>query len=298
MLAVSYEDAILKKENRTIKGIIIRSRSQEFTVLADNTEYLCVARGNLKIKDKKLITGDRVEFSQGVIESIYPRKTMITRPKAANIDCVNIVIATRPQPDYLLVDKMIVQCRKENIEVFITVNKCDEDALTANYVAKHYKDAVDGLFFVSAQTGVGIDLLKSALKNRFCCLAGQSAVGKTSICNRLFEMDKKVNSLSDKTLRGRHTTTSREIHYGDDLLIIDTPGFSALDTYVESKHLHLYYKEFAEHNGKCYYIGCMHIEEPDCLVKDALKDNLISKDRYDRYVAIFKELKEYEKRKY
>lgn len=299
MLAVNLEEDTSKKEKTQIKGIIIKSRSKEFVVLSNGKEYTCVARGNLKIKDKKLITGDKVEFSDGVITKIEDRQSIIGRPRVANADVVNIVIASKPQPDYLLVDKMIIECVRVGISVYITVNKCDVDSVTSDYINKHYRNAVDAVFTVSAESGEGIDELKNALKGKLCCLSGQSAVGKTSLCNAIFGKNEAVNTVSQKTDRGRHTTTAREIHYSQDLLIVDTPGFSSLDIEsVKSYDLANYYKDFAEYNGKCFYIGCMHISEPDCCLKQALDLGEISKDRYERYLTIYKEIKEYEKRKY
>ena len=281
-----------------MKGRVIRSRSKEFTVLADGKEYVCVARGSIKLSDIKIITGDIVEFLDGVITKIYERTTCITRPRVANVDSVNVVIAHEPEPDYLLIDKLIVQCRQAKIKVYITVNKHDVTDSVANYVTANYKGAVDDIFIVSAVNGQGIEMLKNTINNSLCAFAGQSAVGKTSICNAIFDIDKRVNTLSDKTGRGRHTTTTREIHYCDGLLIVDTPGFSAIDAQVKSSELCNYYSDFAPYLGKCYYIGCAHVAEPDCLIKEAVSEGRISTDRYNRYCTIYKEIKEYEKRKY
>ena len=297
-LADSFGVNLFRKGAIPIKGRVIRSRSKEFTILADNKEYVCVARGNLKLSDVKIVTGDIVEFDNGVITKIYERTTSISRPRVANVDSVNIVIAHEPEPDYLLIDKLIIQCRQAKIGVYITVNKCDLSNKTSEYVLANYKGAVDDIFIVSAITGEGIERLKNTLKNTLCSFAGQSAVGKTSIVNAIFDIDKRVNSLSDKTGRGRHTTTSREIHYCDDIMIVDTPGFSALDAQVASNELCNYYSDFEPYLGKCYFVGCAHVAEPDCLVKEAVLDGNISKERYNRYCQIYKEIIEYEKRRY
>ncbi len=295
---VSLEEVILTKENKVINGIIIKSSSKYFTVLAENIEYSCSARGNIKLTDKKLLVGDAVTFQDGVITAILPRRNSFNRPRVANIDCINIVIAPAPKPDFLLVDKMIVEANRASIPVYLTVNKRDTDDEIYHYVLKHYDKAVDCIFGVSAFTGEGFDELKIKLKDNLCCLVGQSAVGKTSICNRLFEMVRKTNAISDKTERGRHTTTSREILYNENLFVMDTPGFSVIDAAVKSEELSNFYKDFKPYNGKCYYIGCSHDHEPDCLVKEAVLNGEISQDRYNRYLTIYKELKEYEKRKY
>lgn len=267
--------------------------------MSEGKEYILTARGNLKLNDKRLVTGDKVEFGGGVITKIEDRKSVIMRPKVANVDAVNLVIASTPAPDYTLIDKMLVRCFKSGVEVYITVNKCDVDEKTAEYVKINYDKACDGLFFVSAETGEGVRNLVDALRGKLCCFAGQSAVGKTSLCNSIFGKNHAVNTVSEKTDRGRHTTTSREIHYSDDLFIIDTPGFSSFDIEtISSYELMNYYKDFSPYNGKCYFVGCMHVNEPDCLVKEAVKNDKISADRYKRYVTIYKEIKEYEKRKY
>ncbi len=194
---------------------------------------------------------------------------------------------------------MIVDCTRLGISVFITVNKCDLTEDTKNYVLKNYSAAVDGIFCVSTETGEGIAELIKASEDKLCCLAGQSAVGKTSLCNSIFGKENSVNTVSEKTDRGRHTTTSREIHYADKLFIVDTPGFSAFDVEnIKSSELMNYYKDFAPYNGKCYFIGCMHVSEPDCLVKNAVDEGKLSSERYKRYLTIYREIKEYEKRKY
>lgn len=212
---------------------------------------------------------------------------------------VNIVIASTPSPDYLLVDKMIIDCTRLGISVYLTVNKCDVTTDTKDYVLQNYKKAVDKIFCVSAETGEGVSELVEASQGKLCCFAGQSAVGKTSLCNSIFGKTNSVNTVSEKTDRGRHTTTSREIHYTDSLLIVDTPGFSAFDIEnVDSRELMNYYKDFAPYNGKCYFVGCMHVSEPDCLVKNAVQTGIVSNERYKRYLTIYKEIKEYEKRKY
>ena len=201
--------------------------------------------------------------------------------------------------DFLLVDKLIIEGNKGGAKVILTINKNDLSTDLYNYCVENYSNAVDKIFSVSTVTGNGIDELKAYLNGEFCALAGQSAVGKTSLINEIFDIQKQVNTVSEKTLRGRHTTTSREIHYGENFSLIDTPGFSAIDTFsIESAKLSEYYKEFEEYNGKCYYIGCSHTAEPDCLVKEAVERGQISLDRYNRYCTIYKEIKEYEKRKY
>ncbi len=253
----------------------------------------------LKLRGKDIKVGDVVSFSNDVIENVEERSSFFPRTNVANVGMINIVIAPLPEPDFLLVDKMIAEAYAGGAKPVITINKADLSSGLADYVKDNYSLAVSAVFCVSAETGEGIKELVSFMRGSFVAFAGQSAVGKTSLINRIFGTDKTVNSLSEKTLRGRHTTTSREIHFSDGLEVIDTPGFSSVELCgVKSNELDKLYPEFEQFVGKCYYVGCSHTAEPDCLIKEAVSSGTISYDRYQRYLTIYKELKENEKRKY
>lgn len=280
-------------------GIIVNASSDKFTVYRDGEYYALSARGVLKIKSSGIKVGDKVEFDGANILSVLPRKNFLPRLNTANIDCVNIVISPMPRPDLLLVDKLIVESNILGCRTIITVNKSDIDDGLARYIFENYSRAVDGIVAVSAKNGEGIEDLRAMIKGKLTVFCGQSAVGKTSALNALFDLSEKINSVSEKTGRGRHTTTRRKIIVDGDDFVVDTPGFSTLGvTSVDSAKLADYYTDFAAYNGKCYYIGCTHSSEPDCLVKNAVLRGEISRDRYERYLLLLKEIREYEKRKY
>lgn len=279
--------------------MIISTSSDKFKVFSDGAYYELSARGVLKIKSEGIKVGDKVEFDEANILSVLPRKNYIARLNAANVDSVNIIVSPIPKPDFLLVDKIIALSRYNGCMVYMTVNKSDVDDGLISYVLKHYSSAVDEIFIVSAKNGEGLDALKKELKSKLVVFAGQSAVGKTSITNKLFLLSEKTDDVSVKTGRGRHTTTRRRIMIGDGLFVVDTPGFSFADiSDIPSSELKDCYKDFAEYNGKCYYIGCRHVAEPDCLLKEALSGGKISDERYSRYLTLLKEIVDNEKRRY
>ena len=274
--------------------------------------------------------GDHVEFDGEVITRIFPRRSYFPRTNVANVDALIIVVAPVPKPDYLVVDKLIVEARSCGAGVAILANKCDLTTEVYDYIVKNYSTAVDEIIPYSALSGEGEPALKAYLKGKLCALAGQSAVGKTSVLNALLGTTNAVGEVSRKTNRGRHTTTGREIFFANDFAIVDTPGFSSVDILtVKSQDLSDYYADFAaattvlrsvlrsahppqetlpndqtqpERPGgereQCYYIGCSHVSEPYCAIKQAVESGKISRDRYERYCTIYKEIKEYEKRKY
>ena len=80
-----------------------------------------------------------------------------------------------------------------------------------------------------------------------------------------------------------------------DTYLADTPGFSTFDiSEIESKDLYKYFVEFNVPAKGCEFIGCTHIKEENCGVKDAISRGVISQSRYDRFCKIYTELKEKE----
>lgn len=240
-----------------------------------------------------MFVGDKVEFSfsgkSGNIEKVLPRTNCLTRPYVANVDVAFIVIAGEPEPDYLLVDKLIVSCFDRGVKPIIVVNKSDcsdlVDEVKSNY-DKHFK-----VYGVSALTGEGTELLIDEIKGKTVCFCGQSAVGKTTLMNALTGLDKTTGGLS-KIKRGRNTTRHVESYPVFGGFIVDTCGFSLIEVEnVKAEELSLYYPEFEEGRMECKFSTCTHISEPICGVKDRLEKGLISQDRYNRYKIIFDELK-------
>lgn len=245
-----------------------------------------------------------VEFSkQGksyVIESILPRKNSLIRPYVANIDVALITIAESPKPDFVLVDKIIINCKHCNILPILIVNKTD--ILQQNLkeeILNDYKDILD-IYFVSSLTNEGIDAIKELIKDKVVCFCGQSAVGKSSIINCLLE-DRQlaVGGLSKKTERGKHTTRVTEIIKIAEGYVVDTCGFTMLENIdINEQDLIRYYPEFYDASFYCKYRGCSHIHEPNCKVKELVERGQISKSRYDRYVQIYTQIKDSRRKKY
>lgn len=151
----------------------------------------------------------------------------------------------------------------------------------------------------SVKENKGIDEIREVLQNKTTALAGPSGVGKSSILNSVFpEAESRTGEISEKINRGKHTTRHTEIfNITGDTFVLDTPGFTSLDyNVVEDKDLRFYFNEFTEYEGKCRFNGCVHVNEPDCAVKEAVSAGKISELRYKIYTDMYNELKN--KRKY
>ena len=289
-------------------GKIIKGVGGFYTVLtSDGSTVVCKARGLFRKLGLVPLPGDNVVFSidskgGGYLLEILERSNELLRPAVANVDVLLIVIsAGDPIPDLELVDKLLLYCAKQCIRPVLVINKCDQDEPeAASRIILQYKDAIDDILTVSAKTGRGVDKLEGMLSNRTVCFAGQSAVGKSSLINLLLGLDLKTGELSAKTDRGRHTTRHAELiptPYGG--LAVDTPGFSMLESVpLEPEEIPKLYRAFNDPERTCRFLGCMHMSEPGCSVKDGVACGRINKERYERYVKIASEAIEARRHRY
>ena len=276
--------------------------------IEDNSEFKASLRGNIKRKNGILV-GDLVEvevsYDRYMIKKILPRKNSLIRPPVANIDNLVIVVSlSTPSPDFFLLDKQIVLAKFKDILPIIVINKIDLNISDItnkdlSYIKNIYGNLGFQIIEVSAKNNIGIDVLKEKLHNKISAFSGNSGVGKSSIINKIFGTNSLTFEVAKKTNRGRHTTKHVKIYKNEDMYVLDTPGFSSYELYdIEYKELKNFYPDFLE--CKCDYLDCSHVFENEkvCGVKKAINDGRIDKNRYDRYVELFKKLKDEYDRKY
>ena len=273
-----------------MKGQVVKAHSSNFIVESDGKRFDCSARGILKHNKNTIVCGDFVEFDGEVINSVLPRKNLFIRPSVANIDTVVIVVSPEPKPDFYLIDKLCINAIKEDCDIVFVINKTDLNDDLFDFIKSEYKYCSNNFFKVSAKDHQGIDEVKFFLKDKLCVLSGQSAVGKTSLINALFNLNLKTGELSEKILRGKHTTTHSELHVYEGIKLIDSPGFAVIDADVKLDVLPECYPEYFSLQQNCKFRGCTHVSEPNCCVKEAVNLGKLSKTRYERYVEIYTEL--------
>lgn len=147
----------------------------------------------------------------------------------------------------------------------------------------------------------GLTEIREYLKGKTTILAGPSGVGKSSLTNAVqSNVHMETGEISKKLARGKNTTRHAQLIYcGPDTFLFDTPGFSYFSAFqMEKEELRHYYREFDPYEGKCRFQGCVHINEPDCRVKEALEAGKINRERYENYKMIYEELKEEELRRW
>ncbi len=279
-----------------------------YTVLCDEDGQEYTLRAQKKLRHQKLtpMVGDRVRFTPGEgedngwLEEILPRRSVMLRPSVANCDMLMLVVASVPHPDMLLIDKLILRASKGNMTPAICVNKIDLGDELVNAIREEYAGTQLRVFAASALTGEGVEALREAMRGRVTCLAGQSAVGKSSLLNAIFGLELETGGLSRKTERGRHTTRRAEMMAVDGMLVLDTPGFSLLEIEdgVEPQDFAQMYPEYNALAGDCRFQPCLHDREPGCAVHRAVDEGKLSAVRWERYKELLAEVKENWKGRY
>lgn len=277
-------------------GIIVKGIGGFYYVKCeDGIVYECKARGVFRKQNIKPVIGDKVEIEvlkgKGNIIKIGERRTCLVRPPVSNVDNLMIVAAAKdPDPDFALIDKMLVTAEFKGIKPIICINKTDLD--DGNEILAAYEKTGYPIVTVSTYEDRGIDDLREVLKDKVTAFAGLSGVGKSSILNKLIESEAETGDISDKIKRGRHTTRHVELfELEGGGFIFDTPGFSSFEP--ENIKAGELYECFPEMRGVCgcRFKGCAHINEPDCVVKEMVKKGEIPIKRYENYKEIYEMLK-------
>ena len=283
------------------EGRIQKALSGFYYVDTGSEMLTCRARGKFRKEGISPLVGDRVRVrelgnGEGFVEEILPRRNSFIRPAVANIDQLVIIgSGAIPKTDPFLIDRVASIAALKQCDVIILLNKSDLER--ADELYELYTAAGFPTLRVSAETGEGLEELKSLIAGKLSAFTGNSGVGKSSILNALepgFSL--QVGEVSTALGRGRHTTRHVELfRLSCGAEIMDTPGFSSF----EAEDLNLEWKrrlpetfiEFAPYLDECRFVGCSHTKEKGCAVLEALKAGKIQKKRHESYLRLYEELK-------
>ena len=295
-----------------MKGVITKSTGSQYLVrLADGQVLLCRIRGNLRLKGfeatNPVTVGDNVEVEisdgQGLITELHERKNYIIRKSvnlskqiqviASNIDNA-LVVATPVSPRTSLgfIDRFLSTAEAYSIPAGIVFNKSDlYDSQVLEYIEELktlYNSIGYSVFIVSSLHEDSLALLKQTLKDKVTLFSGHSGVGKSTLINTLIPgLNLKTSEISSYQ-KGIHTTTFAEMHalpFGGN--IIDTPGIREFGTIDFDKYeVSHFFPEIFKVGRGCKFNNCVHFNEKNCAVLDAVRNNEIALSRYESYVSI------------
>jgi len=253
-----------------------------------------------------LVCGDKIvwyenELNEAIAIELLPRHGLLTRSTqhaaekliAANVDIAFIIMSHKPAFKTALLDRYIAACELAEIQVSIVFNKIDSinaselDEFKA--ILAPYQQIGYPLHYISVKKMSGIDSFKKTVHNKTGVLVGQSGVGKSSILRALFpEANPKIGEISTKTNKGKHTTTYSELYTLDaNSFLIDSPGIREFGLNIDDPYsLASGFRDFQPYLGQCQFRDCKHTTEPKCAIKQAVKEQNITQQRWDSYKGI------------
>lgn len=245
-----------------------------------------------------------------MITSISPRRNYLVRTSphnkrqkhivASNLN-QSILIATikEPRTSTGFIDRFLVSCELYHLPAIIVFNKSDilneADLQYFEYVKVMYEKAGYQVLLISVETKTNLAIFDKLLTQKTTLFTGHSGVGKSTLVNYLIpNKDIATQEVSEWSGKGMHTTTFAEMH---DLQngghIIDTPGIRELGVVnIKRNELGGYYPEIREMAKKCKYNNCLHQQEPQCAVRNAVETGELEAERYLNYRKIFETIEE------
>jgi ribosome biogenesis GTPase len=300
----------------TVEGLIIRAKGAGFLAAVGGAEVACTLGGRFRLgesrEDVMPVVGDRVRIrmeerpesggARGLIVGIEPRTSTFARTDSpekksyrilgANMDRVILVFAVRaPELNVRLLDRMLVAAERGGMAPVVCVNKIDlvEERGALAATIEVYRRLGYPVILSSAVTGEGVGELVALMMNSLSIMTGPSGSGKTSLTARIQPgLELKIGEGTTKAGKGRHTTSHFELHRLDaGGYLGDTPGVREFGIWgVTKRTLARYFREFDPVRRGCRFAGCTHSHEPDCAVKAAVEEGVISRDRYGSYLKI------------
>ena len=298
-------------------GIIYKSTGSWYFVKSEKGDlYQCRIKGKFRIKGIKstnpIAVGDSVEFDIetkgdeeiGVIKLIHERTNYIVRKSvnlskqtqiiASNIDLAFLLITINNPPTLTtFIDRFLVTAQAYSIKVILVFNKIDSYKEEEKGEIAYLKDIYETIGYtcveVSAIKNINLDTIKNLMKGKTSLFSGHSGVGKTTLLNALEPgLNLKTKQISDQHQQGQHTTTFAEMFdLSFNAKIIDTPGIKGFGVVaIDKEELGDYFTEFFALKSACKFHNCIHVNEPQCAVKEALEDEKVSWSRYKSYLQI------------
>ena len=247
---------------------------------------------------------------KAVIEAVLPRRSSFTRKEAdkrtvvqvvaANVDSVFVVTAFGFDLNPRRLERYLTSAWDSGSSPVIVVNKIDTvDEPEADLLEVEPVTMGVPVHAVSAVSGEGLEALNPYLQHgQTVALLGSSGVGKSTLVNRFAGREALVTAETSAGGRGRHTTSHRElVPLPSGGVLLDTPGMRELQLWADEEVLDTTFSEISELAAECRFTDCAHKTEPGCAIRRALNDGTLSRERWDSYCKLQRELRALEIRK-
>lgn len=285
-------------EKTNNSGIVVAVQANFYQVRLKGfpcQKLLCTRRTRLKKIGQRVMVGDQVILEEidytegtGAIAQVLPRHSELQRPLVANIEQILLVFAVaEPDLEIWQLSRFLVKAESSRVTVSLCLNKTD---LISKNKQIQWQERLRKWgyqpIFISVKEAIGLEDLALILQGKTTILAGPSGVGKSSLINYLIpQSQQRVNQVSGKLQKGRHTTRHVELF---DLpqggFLADSPGFNQPEMNNYPHELALYFPEVLKQleKGTCQFQDCLHRNEPNCVVRGDW-------ERYPHYLQFLEE---------
>ena len=301
-----------------MNGVVIKSTGSWYQVKSENNDFLeCRLKGKFRLKGIKstnpIVVGDKVKIEQSddsfMIVKLYDRKNAIIRKSvnlskqthiiASNIDqAILMITLIAPVTTTTFIDRFLISANAFGVDVILLFNKTD----LYTSLEKELQNTLINIYSEIGYKSISVSALKDDLqkgkdimKGKINLIAGHSGVGKSTLINKLQpNLNINTKEVSESYRQGQHTTTFSELHELDfGASIIDTPGIRGFGLVeIKKNEIGNYFPEFFKLKGECKYHNCIHLNEPNCGVKQAVIKDEIAESRYFSYLGMLEEEEE------
>jgi len=288
--------------------LVLSARAGFYDVETEQGVITAKLRGRLRKAGsarETIAIGDRVKLSlsedgSASIEELLPRKRALSR-RAPGRETEQILIANPdqtvfvfacadPDPNFRMLDRLLVVAERESLPAVICANKIDlVEPRSAHEEFGVYEQIGYRVLYTSATTGKGVGDLRRELSGKLSVLAGPSGVGKSSLLNKIQPgLGLRTEAVSQATGKGTHTTVARELlPLEGGGYVADTPGLKAFALWdIEPDELDAYFREIGPLVKDCEFSDCTHEHEPGCAVRAAVEAGTIDINRYESYLRM------------
>ena len=278
-------------------GQIIEFYSNTCRVAGTTDTFKCRIQGRID-----LVVGDFVKIApaEGLTNcdaivterldratALFKSKDRVTKPVAANITHLGILVTFHPKTSLEFIDKWIVIALHSGIQPFIVFNKIDSLEENAFSSLKNiYQKLEIPMFEISAKFNTNLENLISFLENETSIFVGNSGSGKSTLTSALTGTHIPSKELSNN--QGVHTTSVSTLYESENQMkVIDSPGVRDIGIeQLSNAEILAGFKEINELASKCEFPKCGHEDDEGCAVIKALNNDDIEQSRYNNFMIL------------
>ena len=274
-------------------GYVVSKKYGQYIVDVDGVFYNAMIRGTLKLKDRVYV-GDQVLLSDDnyVIYEVLERKSLLKRPQISNVEQMVLVFSlVEPDFSYFLAFKYLTYANYNEVPALLVLSKADKaDSSQIAEIKQVFGKLNIPVYVTSSKKQEGIEEVKNLFKEKISVLVGQSGVGKSSLLNAIDpNYTREIGEYSQALGRGKHQTKEVVLLPYMNGYIADTPGFSSLDLNLSKLEIAHYFPGFKDLYLNCFYSNCLHQNEKECKVKEAVAEGNIPSIAYESYIKLLSE---------